>query len=425
MNYYRIEGAVDPLGKPITINIENGYFTDAPHVKARIIEADGLIALPGLVDLHTHLREPGFENSETISTGTKAAARGGYSAVFAMANLNPVTHGPEQVKDIYARAARESFADVFVIGSLTHDLAGKKLSLIEQMAQCGVNVFSDDGRCLMDAHLMRQALLIAAQHDLLIAQHSQDHNLATETACADERSIAAKVNLPAWPASAESVIIARDVQLAYDTGSRLHCCHITTAESVEIIRWAKKKGIRVTAEVTPHHLLLGSELLTTKNTTFKVNPPLRGSEDIDALRDGLQDGTIDIVGTDHAPHCDSAKNTDFPHAKPGMTGLEQSLAAVMETMVNTGRMSWTDIVRTMSATPARLGKAKGHSGSLMAGSLAHLTLVDPQRRSIVDPQLSASKSRNNPYAGLDLPDPIMATFCRGRLTYRDTDLAMS
>ena len=418
MTAYTIRGARAASGAPIELFVHDGLLVGEPVPGAELVEADGLVALPGLVDPHTHLREPGFEASETVVSGTACAARGGFTAVFAMANTDPVTDSVARAEHVAELGRRANNAEVFPVGSITVGLAGEQLSPLAEMAAHGVRMFSDDGKCVMNAALMRQALQLAAQTGTVIAQHSQDHMLAGPDACADERSVAGPLGLTGWPWAAESTIIARDVQLAELTGGRLHSQHITTAESVEVVRWAKARGVQVSAEVTPHHLLLDSTHLTGLDTTFKVNPPLRGPDDIEALRTGLADGTIDVVGTDHAPHEAAAKQGDFAHAKPGMLGLEQSLASVMETMVHTGRMGWPDVVRVMSTMPAQIGRAAGQGRPLRPGEPANLVLVDPARRAVVDRAQSRSMSRNNPYHGMELPDPIEATMWRGRWTYR-------
>lgn len=418
MTSYRITGARSATGDPLQLNIVDGHLTADPAPDAELIDADGLLALPGFVDMHTHLREPGFEASETVTTGTACAARGGFTGVFAMANTDPVTDSVDRAAHVAELGREADNAEVFPVGSITIGLAGEQLSPIAAMADAGVTMFSDDGRCVMNSALMRRALELSAAHQVVIAQHSQDHVLAGPDAAADEASVAAELGLTGWPWAAESTIIARDVQLAELTSGRLHCCHITTAESVDVVRWAKARGIKVTAEVTPHHLLLGSDRLSGLDTTFKVNPPLRGSEDIEALREALADGTIDVIGTDHAPHDLSAKQGDFAHAKPGMLGLEQALASVVETMINTGRMTWADVVRVMSTAPAQItGTTNTQGGSLRPGEVANLVLVDPNRRAVVDREKSSSKARNNPYHGLELPDPIEMTFYSGHLSY--------
>ncbi len=417
MSAWIIRGARDAHGAPAELFVKDGALVHEAPSGAELIEADGLIALPGLVDPHTHLREPGFEASETVASGAACAARGGFTAVFAMANTDPVTDSVERAAHVAELGRRAGHAEVIPVGSVTIGLAGEQLSPIAQMATHGVRMFSDDGRCVMNSALMRQALTLAAASNVVIAQHSQDHYLAGPEASADERSVAGPLGLTGWPWAAESTIIARDVQLAELTGGRLHCQHVTTAESIDVVRWAKARGVHVTAEVTPHHLFLDSQHLLGLDATFKVNPPLRSAEDIEALREALADGTVDVVGTDHAPHDAAAKSGDFTHAKPGMLGLEQALAVVMETMVLTGRMSWPDVVRVMSAAPARLGRADDQGRTLRPGEPAHLVLVDPNRREVVDRAQSLSASRNNPYHGIDLPDPVELTMLAGRVTY--------
>jgi dihydroorotase len=382
-----------------------------------VIEAGGLIALPGLVDLHTHLREPGREDAETVATGSAAAALGGFTAVHAMANTDPVADTAGVVEQVYHLGRRAGLVDVFPVGAVTVGLAGERLAELGAMADsaAGVRVFSDDGHCVSDAVLMRRALEYVKAFDGVIAQHAQEPRL-TEEAQMNEGVLSGRLGLRGWPAVAEEAIIARDVLLAGHVGSRLHVCHVSTAGSVEIIRWAKSRGIDVTAEVTPHHLLLTEELATTYDPTFKVNPPLRSDEDVEAVRAGLADGTIDIVGTDHAPHPAEAKDCEWAAAAFGMLGLEQALAVVIETMVRPGRLDWRGVAEVLSARPARIGRRAGHGRPLEVGEPANLVLVDPQARRVVDPAASASRSRNNPYAGRDLPSPVVATFLRGRPT---------
>ena len=412
-----IRNARNIYGHSSDIFIAGSRFVDHLPADNQVIDANGQLVLPGLVDLHTHLREPGGEESETIASGTAAAAHGGYTCVFAMANTDPVTDSVAKVQKIREKAAGVS-AQVEVVGAITEGLAGKKLTDIDALAEAGVNVFSDDGHCVMDANVMRRALEAAARNNVLIAQHCQDHNLAGATACADEASIAKQLGLAGWPWPAEAIIIARDAMLAELTGARVHACHVSTAQSVEVVRWAKARGIRISAEVTPHHLLLTSDKLTSLDTRFKVNPPLRGYEDVEAVRAGLADGTIDIVGTDHAPHSQASKNQPFPLAKPGMTGLEQALAVVIETMIKPGLMGWDRLVDVMSHQPAYLGKATGQGHEIAVGQPANLVLIDPDRRCLVESANSVSKGINNPYIGLDLPDPITLTIKNGEITYR-------
>ena len=416
-----ITGAQLADGTSADLGVSNGHFVAPSDVTdAERIDADGLLALPGLVDPHTHLREPGREDAETIATGTVAAARGGYTAVHAMANLDPVTDTAEAAEYLAALAARTANAEVIVIGSVTKGLAGEQLSEMGLMnrSAAAVRMFSDDGRCVMDPLVMRRALTYAKTFDAVIAQHSQDTRLAGPTACCHESEISGRLGLAGWPAQAESAIIARDVELAQLSGGRLHVCHISTAEGVEVIRWAKARGVNVTAEVTPHHLYLGTREVESYDTTFKVNPPLRTDEHIEAVRAALADGTIDMVGTDHAPHARQDKDHPFDIALPGMIGLEQSLAVVIEVMVDAGRLDWPGVVDRMSAAPARLTRLATQGRPIAEGEPANLVLVDPSARAVVDRDASASKSRNNPYHGRDLPDPVVATVWAGKVTHR-------
>ena len=415
-----ITGARLADGSAGDLGIAEGRFVDAGSVRdPERIDADGLLALPGLVDPHTHLREPGREDTETVATGTAAAARGGYTCVHAMANTNPVTDTAEAAEYLRSLAA-EASAEVVVVGSVTKGLAGEELSEMGLMARssAAVRMFSDDGRCVMDSLLMRRALTYAKTFDGVVAQHCQDTRLAGPGACCHESEISGRLGLPGWPAQAESVIIARDVQLAELAGARYHAHHVSTAEGVEVIRWAKARGIAVTAEVTPHHLYLGTREVEGYDTTFKVNPPLRTDEHLEAVREALADGTIDMVGTDHAPHAREDKDHPFDIALPGMLGLEQALGVVLEVMVNTGRMDWPTLVQRMSVAPAALTRLTSQGRPIAPGEPANLVLVDPSARAVVDRDAGASRSRNNPYHGRDLPDPVVATVWAGRVTHR-------
>lgn len=424
MTNYVISGARivggDADGRTGELYIADGHLVDSAPVGAERIDAHGLLALPGLVDLHTHLREPGREDTETVQSGTAAAARGGYTAVFAMANTDPVTDTAEKAEMIMELGERDGSAQVVPVGAITKRLEGRELAELGLMAKsrAHVRLFSDDGKCVMDSLLMRRALEWVKPFGGVIAQHAQDHGLAGPGACAHEGEISGRLGLGGWPAVAESVIVARDVQLAELTGSRVHVCHVSTAESVDVIRWAKARGINVTAEVTPHHLLLGTREIENYDTTFKVNPPLRTNEHIEAVREALADGTIDAVGTDHAPHAVQDKDHPFADARPGMLGLEQALAVVEEVMVNSGRMSWQTLAERMSFAPARIGQVAQQGHALTMGAPANLVLVDPSARGVVDRNATASRSRNNPYHGRELPDPVVATFWNGRRTFQ-------
>ncbi|MEV2253663.1 dihydroorotase [Streptomyces sp. NPDC050147] len=402
--------------------LEVGTGTDATG--ATVVEADGKILLPGLVDLHTHLREPGREDSETVLTGTQAAASGGYTAVFAMANTFPVADTAGVVEQVYRLGQEGGYADVQPIGAVTVGLEGKKLAELGAMHEsaAGVTVFSDDGKCVDDAVMMRRALEYVKAFGGVVAQHAQEPRL-TEGAQMNEGVVSAELGLGGWPAVAEESIIARDVLLAEHVGSRVHICHLSTAGSVEIVRWAKSRGIDVTAEVTPHHLLLTDEMVRSYNPVYKVNPPLRTERDVMALREALADGTIDIVATDHAPHPHEDKDCEWAAAAMGMVGLETALSVVQQTMVETGLLTWAAVADRMSVKPAEIGRAKGHGRPVSAGEPANLTLVDPAYRGVVDPAGFASRSGNTPYEGRELPGRVTHTWLRGRATLVDGKLA--
>ncbi|MDR1265843.1 MAG: dihydroorotase [Propionibacteriaceae bacterium] len=388
-------------------------------VSPRVVDGSGLIALPGLVDLHCHLRQPGQEQAETVASGTAAAARGGYTAVCAMPNLYPVTDTPERAQAIAQLGRRDGAAEVVPIGAISLGQQGQRLADLAALHRlAGVRLFSDDGHCVQSARLMSQACAAVAGFGGVLAQHSQDSDLADSLACCHSAERASRLGLEQWPATAESVIVARDVQLAAASGARLHVCHVSSGESVEIVRWAKARGVKVTAEVTPHHLLLPDDRMEGGDTTFKVNPPLTDAADIEALRQGLADGVIDAVATDHAPHTPADKASPFERSKPGMLGLEQALAVVIETMVAEGRLDWAMLADRMSHAPAAIAGLGDRQGRpLRPGQPANFVLIDPARRAVVDRARSRSRSRNNPYHGLDLPDPVVLTCWLGRLTH--------
>ncbi len=429
-----IRGARPLGGEPADILIEgaviaevNGSARDrelAAGGQVRVLDADGLIALPGLVDLHTHLREPGREDAETVASGTAAAALGGFTAVHAMANTEPTADTAGVVEQVWRLGIQAGHCDVRPVGAVTAGLGGTQLAELGAMADSAarVRVFSDDGRCVADATLMRRALEYVKAFDGVIAQHAQEPRL-TEGAQLNEGVMSARLGLAGWPAVAEEAIIARDCLLAAHVGSALHICHVSTAGSVEIIRWAKSKGWRVTAEVTPHHLLLTDELAAGYDPVFKVNPPLRTADDVAALRAGLADGTIDCVATDHAPHPAEYKETEWSVASFGMTGLETALRVVHEAMVGTGLLDWAQVADRMSTRPAVIGRLDGHGHPVEAGAPANLVLYDPAHVAAVDPAATASRSRNTPFAGMKLPGRVVATFLRGTPTVLDGRLA--
>ena len=377
----------------------------------------GLVALPGLVDIHTHLREPGREDSETVYSGTRAAAAGGYTAVFAMANTTPVADNAGVVEQVLNLGRQAGWVDVHPVGAVSAGLEGKHLSEMGAMAasKAHVRVFSDDGKCVSDPMLMRRALEYVKAFDGVIAQHSQDPRL-TENSQMHEGKVSAELGLRGWPAVAEESIIARDVLLTEHVGSRLHVCHLSTAGSVEIVRLAKARGINVTAEVTPHHLLLTDELARTYSPLYKVNPPLRTQADVEAVRQALADGTIDVVGTDHAPHPVEDKDCEWQAGAFGMTGLETALSVVIETMVKTGKLDWRGVARVMSQTPARIGRLEDQGGDIAVGQQANLAIIDPNVTRVVDGASQLTASDNTPYAGMELPGQVIATFLHGAPT---------
>ncbi|MEZ0068657.1 dihydroorotase [Streptacidiphilus sp. MAP12-20] len=428
MTHYLIRNARILGGDPQDIRIADGLIAEigtglATQDGEQEIAADGLIALPGLVDLHTHLREPGREDAETVYTGTRAAAKGGFTAVHAMANTFPVADTAGVVEQVWRLGRESGYCDVQPIGAVTVGLEGKQLAELGAMADSAaqVRVFSDDGKCVDDAVIMRRALEYVKAFGGVVAQHAQEPRL-TEGAQMNEGIVSGELGLAGWPAVAEESIIARDVLLAAHVGSRLHVCHLSTAGSVEIIRWAKSKGWDVTAEVTPHHLLLTDELVRSYDAVYKVNPPLRTEADVLALREALADGTIDIVATDHAPHPAEDKQCEWSAAAMGMVGLETALSVVQSAMVDTGLMGWAEVAERMSAKPAAISGIPGHGRPVSVGEPANLVLFDADYRGQVNPDSFATRSRNTPYRGLDLPGRVVATFLRGEAKVLDGEL---
>lgn len=392
---------------------------------AAVIAAEGLVALPGLVDLHTHLREPGREDAETVETGTRSAALGGFTAVHAMANTDPVADTAGVVEQVWRLGREAGWCEVQPIGAVTVGLAGERLAELGAMADsaAAVRVFSDDGKCVHDPVIMRRALEYVRAFDGVIAQHAQDPRL-TAGAQMNESELSGRLGLRGWPAVAEEAIIARDILLADHVGSRLHICHLSTAGSVELVRMAKDRGVDVTAEVTPHHLLLTEDLVASYDPIYKVNPPLRTAEAVAALRAALADGTIDIVATDHAPHPVEDKDCEWAAAAMGMIGLETALPVVIETMVRPGLLDWAGVAERMSAAPARISGIADQGRPLAAGEPANIVLVDPAATITVSGAASASRSRNTPYEGMELPGAVVATFFRGRPTVLGGELQL-
>ncbi len=412
-------------GDQVDVLVADGQIAEiGPTVKAPkgadVIEAAGQVLLPGLVDLHTHLREPGREYAEDIATGSAAAALGGFTAVFAMANTDPVADSPVVTDHVWRRGQQVGLVDVHPVGAVTVGLEGAQLTEMGLMAAgtAQVKMFSDDGVCVADPLVMRRALEYAAGLGVLIAQHAEEPRL-TVGAVAHEGPNAARLGLAGWPRAAEESIVARDAILARDAGARVHICHASTAGTVEILRWAKQQGISITAEVTPHHLMLDDSRLATYDGRNRVNPPLRESSDAQALRAALAEGVIDCVATDHAPHAANEKCCEFSAARPGMLGLQTALSVVVAMMVESGLLDWRGVARVMSENPARIAGLDDHGRPLEVGEPANLTVIDPVSTWTVAGAMLASRSANTPYEAMTLPATVTATMLRGRITARD------
>ena len=424
----RVLRGVRPYGEePVDIVIADGVITDitaAGRGDGEVLDADGLVALPGFVDLHTHLREPGREDAETVLTGSQAAALGGFTCVHAMANTSPVADTAGVVEQVWRLGQEAGLVDVRPVGAVTVGLEGERMAELGAMAHSAaqVRVFSDDGKCVHDAVLMRRALEYVKAFDGVVAQHAQEPRL-TENAQMNEGELSGRLGLVGWPAVAEEAIIARDVLLAQHVGSRLHVCHVSTAGSVEVIRWAKSRGVPVTAEVTPHHLLLTEELVTSYDPLYKVNPPLRTADDVAALRGALADGTIDAIATDHAPHPHEDKDCEWAAAAMGMLGLETALGVAIATMVQPGLLGWRELAQRMSVQPARIGRVATQGHDLEVGAVANIAVIDPDATRVITPTGLASRSRNTPYAGRELPGRVVHTLYAGTPTVLDGALA--
>ena len=424
---FKIFNLKDTEGKPLSLEVTAGLISKITNEEGasldsseriQLIDGLGKTVISGLVDLHTHLREPGNEDSETVLTGSQAAVAGGFCAVSAMANSFPVADTAGVVEQVFRLGQSHGICDVFPIGAITVGLKGKQLSEMTAMqrSEARTRIFSDDGKCLSNALVMRRALEYVKIFDGVIAQHAQDPLLTADSQM-NEGLVSAKLGLKGWPAVAEEAIIARDILLAEHVQSRLHICHVSTAGSVEIIRWAKNRGFQVTCEVTPHHLLLTEDLVESYNPIFKVNPPLRTKSDVEALRQGVADGTIDVIATDHAPHPKESKDCEWPAAAFGMTGLETALSVSYKSLVENKILDLSQLIQIMSEKPARIGKYEQH-GELKVGKEANFALVDlseswsPQRGS------GYSKSQNNPFMDYQLPVVVEETYLRGKMVFR-------
>ncbi|MCG7296295.1 dihydroorotase [Corynebacterium afermentans] len=414
---------VRPYGEDVTnilIDVTDGVidavgenpFDDADEV----VDCGGNVLLPGLVDMHVHLREPGREDTETIATGSDAAAKGGFTAVFTMANTSPVIDQPFLAEAVWNKGQEYGKCDVYPVGSISQGLKGEQLTEIGLMSRSGVRMFSDDGKCVNDPQLMRRAIEYAKAHDVVLAQHAEDHRM-TEGSVAHEGEQAARLGLRGWPRVAEESIVARDAIMTRDYGGRYHLCHASTEGTVELLRFAKNQGIDVTAEVTPHHLMLTDEKLATYDGLFRVNPPLREARDAEALKQALLDGTVDVVATDHAPHGSEDKCVEFEHAKPGMLGLETSLAVVHRIFVESGEADWRFVAKVMSERPAEILRLEDQGRPINVGEPANLVLVDPQSPWTAYGDEMASKASNTPYEGIEFSARVVGTWLRGTQTY--------
>lgn len=410
-------------GEPQDVLIRDGVIDsigDELSTDGEILDLGGQILLPGLVDMHVHLREPGREDTETVATGSAAAAQGGFTAVFTMANTAPVMDNPTIAETVWFKGQNTNLCDVHPVGSISRDLAGKELTEFGMMADSDakVRMFSDDGKCVDDPRLMRRAIEYAKGVDVLLAQHCEEPRL-TEGAVAHEGANAARLGLRGWPRVAEESIVARDAIMARDYGGRLHICHASTEGTVDLLRWAKEKDIPLTAEVTPHHLILTDDRLETYDGVNRVNPPLRESRDVEALRQALIEGVIDCVATDHAPHGSEEKCCEFDKARPGMLGLETSLALIAQIFVLNGDQDWRFVARVMSERPAEITKLPGHGRPIAVGEPANLCVVDTGNSWVAHGEEMASKSRNTPYEGMDMPVKVSTTILRGKVTCRN------
>ena len=406
-------------GEITDITIKAGKIADIGKTKDAGLDCAGLRVFPGFIDLHTHLRQPGYEASETVLTGSRSGAAGGYTALFAMANSDPVADCAKVVEQVSTLGQQAGLLEVRPIGAVTKGLGGAELAELGPMAgsKAKVNMFSDDGHCVFDPALMESALAFAKDIGGVIAQHAQDPAQAMGSQM-NAGALSTELGLKGWPAVAEEQIVSRDALLAQKIGARLHICHLTSAGAVEAVRWAKSKGIEITAEVTPHHLMLTEELVRSYDPVYKVNPPLRSDEDALALRAGLVDGTIDVIGTDHAPHSAEKKDCEWELAAFGMVGLEHAASVAQEVLIESGASDWTRFESVMSSSAARIGSL-ANQGRLEEGAEANLVLMDANARRTISSQ-THSLSTNNPFAGMELPGRVVHTIYKGDFSCKDS-----
>ncbi|MBI5467950.1 MAG: dihydroorotase [Deltaproteobacteria bacterium] len=382
-----------------------------------IIDAGGMLVMPGLIDLHTHLREPGYEYKEDISTGTGAAAAGGFTTILCMANTNPVNDNGSVTRYILKKASEGSGVNVRPVGALSVGLKGERLTEFAELKEAGCVAVSDDGVPVVNAALMRRALEYSASFGLTVITHAEEVSLATGVM--NEGAVSTRLGLKGTPNAAEDSMVARDITLAELTGGRLHIAHVSTKGAVELVRMAKKKGLKVTAEVTPHHLALTDSAVERYDTNAKMNPPLRSREDAEALLEGLRDGTIDSIATDHAPHSTIEKDVEFDKASNGIIGLETAFSVVYG-LVKAGKLSLTDAVRAMTINPSRV--ASLDRGALRVGSSADITIADLGRSWTVTPEGLKSKSKNSPWIGSTLDAVVVRTIVGGRTIFEAASL---
>jgi dihydroorotase len=386
--------------------------------EAQVIDTTGRVVAPGLIDLHVHFREPGQEDLETVATGAMAAVAGGFTSVCAMPNTDPVTDNQAAIGFIVRQAQRAAKARVFPIGAITLGQKGEKLAEFGEMVGAGAVAVSDDGKPVVSSHMMRTALEYARTFGIPVADHCEEPSLSAGGVM-HEGIVSTRLGLKGIPAAAEEIMVARDIILADLTGGHVHLCHMSTRGSVELIRRAKEKGLRVTAEATPHHFSLTHERCEGYDTNAKMNPPLREAEDREAIRQGLKDGTLDVISTDHAPHHYDAKEREFDDAPNGIIGLETSLGLALTELVHTGLLTLPQLIARMSTDAAKIFHLQG--GSLRKGSVADIVIIDPDRVWIVAPEESFSKSRNTPFGGSQLRGRAVTTIVRGTVVYQAKD----